>query len=137
MRCRTIFVAIACIAMSPHGLSQELLVDKLTEIGTGVSSICNTITKEQGHKTDQEIRATASVGINSLWARIFGSAKVEVGGSLKESHFDGLTQEDIAKIKIGDRACRETLATPLARLIQCAPTARFTSGGRIHPGSCR
>ena len=22
-------------------------------------------------------------------------------------------------------------------LIQCAPTARFTSGGRIHPGSCR
>jgi nitroreductase len=25
----------------------------------------------------------------------------------------------------------------LARLIQCAPTARFTSGGRIHPGSCR
>jgi hypothetical protein len=25
----------------------------------------------------------------------------------------------------------------LAHLIQCAPTARFTSGGRIHPGSCR
>jgi hypothetical protein len=25
----------------------------------------------------------------------------------------------------------------LAYLIQCAPTARFTSGGRIHPGSCR
>jgi ABC-type multidrug transport system ATPase subunit len=24
----------------------------------------------------------------------------------------------------------------LARIIQCAPTARFTSGGRIHPGSC-
>jgi hypothetical protein len=25
----------------------------------------------------------------------------------------------------------------LARISQCAPTARFTSGGRIHPGSCR
>jgi hypothetical protein len=25
----------------------------------------------------------------------------------------------------------------LARLIQCAPTARTTSGGRFHPGSCR
>jgi len=25
----------------------------------------------------------------------------------------------------------------LARKSQCAPTARFTSGGRIHPGSCR
>ena len=25
----------------------------------------------------------------------------------------------------------------LARLIQCAPTARLTGGGRIHPGSCR
>ena len=22
-------------------------------------------------------------------------------------------------------------------LYRCAPTARFTSGGRIHPGSCR
>ena len=26
---------------------------------------------------------------------------------------------------------------PLARNSQSAPTARFTSGGRIHPGSCR
>jgi hypothetical protein len=25
----------------------------------------------------------------------------------------------------------------LARMSQCAPTARFTSGGRIHPGNCR
>jgi putative SOS response-associated peptidase YedK len=25
----------------------------------------------------------------------------------------------------------------LAWISQCAPTARFTSGGRIHPGSCR
>jgi hypothetical protein len=25
----------------------------------------------------------------------------------------------------------------LAAISQCAPTARFTSGGRIHPGSCR
>ena len=25
----------------------------------------------------------------------------------------------------------------LARISQCASTARFTSGGRIHPGSCR
>jgi transposase len=25
----------------------------------------------------------------------------------------------------------------LARIIQCAPMARFTSGGRIHPESCR
>ncbi len=25
----------------------------------------------------------------------------------------------------------------LPHLIQCAPTARFTGGGRIHPGSCR
>ncbi len=25
----------------------------------------------------------------------------------------------------------------LARNSQCAPTARLTSGGRIHPGSCR
>jgi transposase-like protein len=22
-------------------------------------------------------------------------------------------------------------------IVQCAPTARYTSGGRIHPGSCR
>ena len=42
---------------------------------------------------------------------------------------------------IRDRGAR--LAIPgivdlsdLAHLIQCAPTARFTSGGRIHPGSC-
>jgi hypothetical protein len=28
-------------------------------------------------------------------------------------------------------------APVLARISQCAPTARFTSGGRIHPGSCR
>ncbi len=28
-------------------------------------------------------------------------------------------------------------AAQLARISQCAPTARFTSGGRIHPGSCR
>ena len=27
--------------------------------------------------------------------------------------------------------------TRLARISQCAPKARFTSGGRIHPGSCR
>jgi ACS family tartrate transporter-like MFS transporter len=27
--------------------------------------------------------------------------------------------------------------TRLAWISQCAPTARFTSGGRIHPGSCR
>src|SRR3954469_265745 len=27
--------------------------------------------------------------------------------------------------------------TKLAQISQCAPTARFTSGGRIHPGSCR
>jgi hypothetical protein len=25
----------------------------------------------------------------------------------------------------------------LARISQCAPTARFTSEGRIHPGNCR
>jgi len=29
------------------------------------------------------------------------------------------------------------LSSVLARISQCAPTARFTSGGRIHPGSCR
>jgi acyl-CoA synthetase (AMP-forming)/AMP-acid ligase II len=34
------------------------------------------------------------------------------------------------------RAARST-SGPLARISQCAPTARFTSGGRIHPGSCR
>jgi hypothetical protein len=28
-------------------------------------------------------------------------------------------------------------ARSLAGISQCAPTARFTSGGRIHPGSCR
>ena len=28
-------------------------------------------------------------------------------------------------------------ANPLARISQCAPTARITSGGRFHPDSCR
>jgi len=32
---------------------------------------------------------------------------------------------------------RPLRSTWLARISQCAPTARFTSGGRIHPGSCR
>ena len=31
----------------------------------------------------------------------------------------------------------ESFPVTLTRLIQCAPTARFTSGGGIHPGSCR
>ncbi len=30
-----------------------------------------------------------------------------------------------------------TIRLQLAWIIQCAPMARFTSGGRIHPESCR
>jgi len=38
---------------------------------------------------------------------------------------------------IADKAVYSIGGGVLAHLIQCAPTARFTSGGRIHPGSCR
>jgi len=43
---------------------------------------------------------------------------------------------DAAQAAVIETALAERLRA-LTRISQCAPTARFTSGGRIHPGSCR
>jgi phospholipid transport system substrate-binding protein len=55
---------------------------------------------------------------------------------------DVLAAGSISRVAVQRSDFRHLLLTGggdalLACLIQCAPTARFTSGGRIHPGSCR
>jgi hypothetical protein len=58
-----------------------------------------------------------------------------------ESIYDYSPEADLPKVRAHVMLINnvEDFADPpaLAWISQCAPTARFTSGGRIHPGSCR
>jgi hypothetical protein len=52
-------------------------------------------------------------------------------GQEKQRISERLARLDAGRTRLGDQL------NELARLIQCAPTARNTSGGRIHPDSSR
>ena len=75
---------------------------------------------------------------NSSWAKKFGPSEIgrmaRLIYAVKETGFP-VTPDDCA---MGERlfpGMWSDIDRELAHLIQCAPTARFTSGGRSHPGS--
>ena len=116
MRCLAICVAGTCIVSTSTGMAQDSISNKILEIGTGVAAVCNTVAADKGRRTDQEVNATATAGLNKIWNSLF-SATIQDNVARKTSEFEGLSQDDIATLKAGDRECRDDWPLPCSQVL--------------------